>query len=45
MIFGVGGVASNINTNAIDDEFAVAPIGPLIGAMFVLFIWVAGDMF
>ncbi len=44
MIFGVGGAASTIDTNASDAEVAGAAIGTGIGAMFVLFIWVAGDI-
>jgi len=44
MIFGIGGAAETIDTAASDAEKAGAAIGTGLGAMMIIFIWVAGDV-
>ena len=44
MIFGVGGAAETIDTAGSDAEKAGAAIGTGLGAMMIIFIWVAGDV-
>lgn len=44
MIFGVGGAAETIDTAASDAEKAGAAIGTGLGAMMIIFIWIAGDV-
>ena len=44
MIFGVGGAAETIDTAGSDAEKAGAAIGTGLGAMIIIFIWVAGDV-
>lgn len=44
MIFDVGGAAETIDTAASDAEKAGAAFGTGLGAMMIIFIWVAGDV-
>lgn len=43
LIFGVGGAAETIDQAGSEAEEAGAAIGTGIGAMMIIFIWVAGD--
>lgn len=44
MILGVGGAAETIDTAGSDAEKAGAAIGTGLGAMMIIFVWVAGDV-
>lgn len=44
MVFGVGGAAETIDSASSDAEKAGAAIGTGLGAMMIIFIWVAGDV-
>ncbi len=44
MIFGIGGAAETIETAGSEAEQAGAAIGTGLGAMMIIFIWVAGDV-
>jgi hypothetical protein len=44
MIVGVGGAAETIDTAGSSAEKAGAAIGTGIGAMMIIFVWVAGDV-
>ena len=43
-IFGIGGAAESIETAGSEAEQAGAAIGTGLGAMMIIFIWVAGDV-
>jgi hypothetical protein len=44
LIFGIGGAAESIETAGSEAEQAGAAIGTGLGAMMIIFIWVAGDV-
>jgi uncharacterized paraquat-inducible protein A len=43
-IFGIGGAAESIESAGSDAEQVGAAIGTGLGAMMIIFIWVAGDV-
>jgi len=44
MVFSVGVAAETIDTAASDAEKAGAAIGTGLGAMMIMFVWIAGDV-